>query len=96
MKVRLSSRLCLSQQLFILYFYASNCYCAYRYFLRIFFLILSNIKFKIEIHYLGSFSYSWLLTFMPLFVLCPLAVAACIWAYNHERSLEVLIINLSK
>lgn len=55
----------------------------------------SNIKFKIEIDYLGSFSYSWLLTFMPLFVLCPLAVAACIWAYNHERSLEVLIINLS-
>ena len=28
---------------------------------------------------------------MPLFVLCPLAVAACIWAYNHERSLEVLL-----
>merc|ERR1712227_81369 len=44
---------------------------------------------QIEIHYLGSFSYSWLLTFMPLFVLCPLAVAACIWAYNHERSLEM-------
>lgn len=36
-----------------------------------------------------DFKYGWLMTFMPLFVLCPLAVGACIWGFKHDRSLEV-------
>uniref|UniRef100_UPI00358E18E1 transmembrane protein 185A-like isoform X1 n=1 Tax=Myxine glutinosa TaxID=7769 RepID=UPI00358E18E1 len=33
--------------------------------------------------------YAWLLVFMPLFFVSPLAVAACIWGFRHDRSLEL-------
>lgn len=28
-------------------------------------------------------------TFMPLFFLCPCAVAACVWGFKNDRSLEM-------
>ena len=36
-----------------------------------------------------NLNYGWLMTFMPLFILCPFAVGACIWGFKHDRSLEV-------
>ena len=32
----------------------------------------------------------WLIVFTPLFFASPIAVAACIWGFKHDRSLEVL------
>lgn len=31
----------------------------------------------------------WLLVFMPLFFVSPVSVAACVWGFRHDRSLEV-------
>jgi len=31
----------------------------------------------------------WILVFTPLFFAAPVAVAACIWGFKHDRSLEV-------
>lgn len=31
----------------------------------------------------------WLLVFMPLFFVSPISVAACVWGFRHDRSLEV-------
>ncbi|XP_076843475.1 transmembrane protein 185A-like isoform X2 [Brachyhypopomus gauderio] len=36
-------------------------------------------------------SYVWLLVFMPLFFVSPLSVAACVWGFRHDRSLELEI-----
>ncbi|XP_026864517.2 transmembrane protein 185A-like [Electrophorus electricus] len=36
-------------------------------------------------------SYFWLLVFMPLFFISPLSVAACVWGFRHDRSLELEI-----
>lgn len=33
--------------------------------------------------------YFWLLVFMPLFFVSPVSVAACVWGFRHDRSLEV-------
>uniref|UniRef100_A0AAR2LFQ9 Transmembrane protein 185A n=1 Tax=Pygocentrus nattereri TaxID=42514 RepID=A0AAR2LFQ9_PYGNA len=33
----------------------------------------------------------WLLVFMPLFSVSPLSVAACVWGFRHDRSLELEI-----
>ncbi|KAL6490759.1 hypothetical protein MHYP_G00011040 [Metynnis hypsauchen] len=33
----------------------------------------------------------WLLVFMPLFFVSPLSVAACVWGFRHDRSLELEI-----
>lgn len=37
----------------------------------------------------GSGNYFWLLVFMPLFFVSPVSVAACVWGFRHDRSLEV-------
>jgi len=29
------------------------------------------------------------MTFMPLFFLCPMAIAACVWGFRNDRSLEM-------
>ncbi|XP_045659791.1 transmembrane protein 185A isoform X1 [Ursus americanus] len=34
-------------------------------------------------------SHFWLLVFMPLFFVSPVSVAACVWGFRHDRSLEV-------
>lgn len=34
-------------------------------------------------------NYFWLLVFMPLFFISPVSVAACVWGFRHDRSLEV-------
>lgn len=34
-------------------------------------------------------TYFWLLVFMPLFFVSPVSVAACVWGFRHDRSLEV-------
>nr|XP_057924609.1 transmembrane protein 185-like isoform X2 [Doryrhamphus excisus] len=31
----------------------------------------------------------WLLVFMPLFFVSPVSVAACVWGFRHDRSLEL-------
>ncbi|XP_077984357.1 transmembrane protein 185A-like [Glandiceps talaboti] len=31
----------------------------------------------------------WILVFMPLFFVSPLSIAACIWGFRHDRSLEL-------
>ncbi|XP_032811205.1 transmembrane protein 185A-like [Petromyzon marinus] len=36
-----------------------------------------------------SHGYLWLLVFMPLFFISPVSVAACIWGFRHDRSLEL-------
>lgn len=36
----------------------------------------------------------WLLVFMPLFFVSPVSVAACVWGFRHDRSLEVLVLEL--
>ncbi|XP_040835065.1 transmembrane protein 185B isoform X2 [Ochotona curzoniae] len=36
----------------------------------------------------------WLLVFMPLFFVSPVAVAACVWGFRHDRSLEVVCVPL--
>ena len=33
----------------------------------------------------------WLLVFMPLFFVSPVSVAACVWGFRHDRSLELEI-----
>lgn len=33
-------------------------------------------------------SHFWLLVFMPLFFVSPVSVAACVWGFRHDRSLE--------
>lgn len=33
----------------------------------------------------------WLLVFMPLFFVSPVSVAACVWGFRHDRSLEVML-----
>lgn len=33
----------------------------------------------------------WLLVFMPLFFVSPVSVAACVWGFRHDRSLEVIL-----
>lgn len=33
-------------------------------------------------------NYFWLLVFMPLFFVSPVSVAACVWGFRHDRSLE--------
>lgn len=33
----------------------------------------------------------WLLVFMPLFFVSPVSVAACVWGFRHDRSLEVSV-----
>lgn len=35
----------------------------------------------------------WILVFMPLFFVSPVAVVACIWGFKHDRSLEVTLIS---
>ncbi|XP_078601756.1 transmembrane protein 185A-like [Branchiostoma floridae x Branchiostoma japonicum] len=42
-------------------------------------LACDNLEFK---HHL------WLLVFMPLFFISPVSIAACIWGFRHDRSLE--------
>lgn len=37
-------------------------------------------------------SYNWLFVFMPLFFISPLSVAACVWGFRHDRTLELEII----
>lgn len=34
-------------------------------------------------------NYFWLLVFLPLFFVSPVSVAACVWGFRHDRSLEV-------
>ncbi|XP_066089278.1 transmembrane protein 185B isoform X2 [Saccopteryx bilineata] len=34
----------------------------------------------------------WLLVFMPLFFVSPVSVAACVWGFRHDRSLELEIL----
>ena len=34
-------------------------------------------------------NYFWLIVFMPLFLVSPVSVAACVWGFRHDRSLEV-------
>lgn len=34
----------------------------------------------------------WLLVFMPLFFVSPVSVAACLWGFRHDRSLELEIL----
>ncbi|KAE8584444.1 hypothetical protein XENTR_v10020969 [Xenopus tropicalis] len=36
--------------------------------------------------------YFWLLVFMPLFFVSPVSVAACVWGFRHDRSLELEIL----
>ena len=36
-------------------------------------------------------AYFWLLVFMPLFFVSPVSVAACVWGFRHDRSLEVRV-----
>lgn len=36
-------------------------------------------------------NYFWLLVFMPLFFVSPVSVAACVWGFRHDRSLEVSV-----
>ncbi|MEE6496814.1 hypothetical protein FKM82_002492 [Ascaphus truei] len=38
--------------------------------------------------------YFWLLVFMPLFFVSPVSVAACVWGFRHDRSLEVVCVPL--
>lgn len=37
-------------------------------------------------------SHFWLLVFMPLFFVSPVSVAACVWGFRHDRSLELEIL----
>ncbi|TNN33194.1 Transmembrane protein 185A [Liparis tanakae] len=37
-------------------------------------------------------NYSWLLVFMPLFFVSPVSVAACVWGFRHDRSLELEVL----
>uniref|UniRef100_A0A8D1QKU7 Transmembrane protein 185A n=2 Tax=Sus scrofa TaxID=9823 RepID=A0A8D1QKU7_PIG len=39
-------------------------------------------------------SHFWLLVFMPLFFVSPVSVAACVWGFRHDRSLEVVCVPL--
>ena len=55
----------------------------------LFVCLFVNFPFQVEIGYMEGLEFGWLMTFMPLFVLCPLAVGACIWGFKHDRSLEV-------
>ncbi|CAF94057.1 unnamed protein product, partial [Tetraodon nigroviridis] len=34
----------------------------------------------------------WLLVFMPLFFVSPVSVAACVWGFRHDRSLELEVL----
>ncbi|KAJ4948772.1 hypothetical protein JOQ06_020295 [Pogonophryne albipinna] len=36
--------------------------------------------------------YFWLLVFMPLFFVSPVSVAACVWGFRHDRSLELEVL----
>ncbi|KAG2464377.1 T185B protein, partial [Polypterus senegalus] len=38
-------------------------------------------------------SHFWLLVFMPLFFVSPVSVAACVWGFRHDRSLEILLVH---
>ena len=48
---------------------------------------LTNFQFQVEMA--SSYSHKWLFTFMPLFFLCPLTIAACVWGFKNDRSLEM-------
>ena len=48
---------------------------------------LTNILLQVEMA--SSYSHKWLFTFMPLFFLCPLTIAACVWGFKNDRSLEM-------
>lgn len=37
-------------------------------------------------------NYFWLLVFMPLFFVSPVSVAACVWGFRHDRSLELEVL----
>ncbi|XP_004711935.1 transmembrane protein 185B [Echinops telfairi] len=37
-------------------------------------------------------TYFWLLVFTPLFLASPVSVAACVWGFRHDRSLELEIL----
>ncbi|XP_062850322.1 transmembrane protein 185A-like isoform X2 [Trichomycterus rosablanca] len=39
-------------------------------------------------------TYYWLFVFMPLFFASPLSVAACVWGFRHDRTLEVVCVPL--
>lgn len=43
---------------------------------------------KLETSFLPV-DYGWVVCFFPILVLCPLSVAACIWGFKHDRSLEL-------
>ena len=43
---------------------------------------------KLETNFMPD-DYGWVVCFFPILVLCPLSVAACIWGFKHDRSLEV-------
>ncbi|XP_062240163.1 transmembrane protein 185-like [Platichthys flesus] len=36
--------------------------------------------------------YFWLIVFMPLFLVSPVSVAACVWGFRHDRSLELEVL----
>ena len=44
-------------------------------------------SFQVEIA--PVYTHKWMFTFMPLFFLCPCAVAACVWGFKNDRSLEM-------
>ncbi|XP_035265701.1 transmembrane protein 185A [Anguilla anguilla] len=43
-------------------------------------------------HRIERGSHFWLLVFMPLFFVSPVSVAACVWGFRHDRSLELEIL----
>ncbi|XP_072543667.1 transmembrane protein 185A-like isoform X2 [Salminus brasiliensis] len=54
-------------------------------------LLMFEVLVCDRIERISGSSQSWLLVFMPLFFVSPLSVAACVWGFRHDRSLELEI-----
>lgn len=52
-------------------------------------LLFFEILLCYQVEIAPSYSHKWLFTFLPLFFLCPCAVAACVWGFKNDRSLEM-------
>jgi len=53
------------------------------------FLLFFEIFLCYQVEMASSYSHKWLFTFMPLFLLCPLTIGACVWGFKNDRSLEM-------
>lgn len=53
------------------------------------FLLFFELFLCYQVEMASSYSHKWLFTFMPLFFLCPLTIAACVWGFKNDRSLEM-------